>query len=76
MYELFYSFIKKTIEEDPASNLIENSAKTPDDSSNINDINVKQPFYENKEKFNYSFPKQRYGKVYIPNASAANKRVR
>lgn len=72
MYELFYSFIKKAVEEDSVSSLIESSADISSGSSN--DINIKQPVY-NKEKFNYSFPKQHYGKVYIPGASSANKEL-
>ena len=72
MYELFYSFIKKAVEEDSVSSLPGTSESIATDFSR--DVNIKQPVY-NKEKFNYSLPKQHYGKVYIPDNLSVNKQL-
>jgi len=64
MYELFYSFIKKTIEEDSAASFIENfKGETSSFSNPV--ISQNEP----KQKFGYSVTNRHYGKVYIPNIS-------
>ena len=72
MYELFYSFIKNALEEDSVSGLMDNFTKTTPDYSNK--INTESVSFRN-EKTNYSFPKQHYGKIYIPGASKSAKEL-
>ena len=70
MYELFYSFIKKTMEEDSAASFIENFKSETSSFSNPV-ISQNEP----KQKFGYSVAKQHYGKVYIPNISQKPKEL-
>jgi len=70
MYEMFYSFIKKTMEEDSAASFIENFKSETSSFSNPV-ISQNEP----KQKFGYSVAKQHYGKVYIPNISQQPKEL-